>query len=449
MTKKSFVGAAPATALTAAINSAATSLSVSSIAGYPSTTGGPFVICVDRGTSSEEKMLVSATATGTFTVSTRGYDNTTATSHAAGATVEHVLDANTIAEANDHVNTTTRDDHTQYLNAARHDVSARHTFGAALGTPGAPAAVGTTAAAGTGAVPARADHVHVLGSGSVASAGLFVAGVVDASALATDAVTTVKIAANAVTTAKLAAGAVTATQIATDAVGSAQIAADAVGSSEIAADAVTSSELAASAVTGAKIASGAVSRDKLASGFTGVTVGTTAPTSPVEGEVFYDTTNDRLVAYTTATTGWVAPWNLPWGAIDYQASTSSQTVAAGSAGTETSLTGLSSTLTYVANRRVKVRLVLLNLQGTVSGDILLIKIKEGSTQLSLTTVTVPATNGYVPITAEVVLSPAAGAHTYTATIQRYSGTGGWSTGAGAGQAAYLLVEDLGNVGAPA
>lgn len=59
---------------------------------------------------------------------------------------------------------TAGDDHTQYMLASgsRHDLTGRHTFGAALGTPAAAStsALGDAAAAGTAAGPARADHVH-------------------------------------------------------------------------------------------------------------------------------------------------------------------------------------------------------------------------------------------------------------------------------------------------
>lgn len=451
MTKKTFSGGVPATQLSGALSSSATSFTVSSATGYPSGSGGPFVVCIDRGTASEEKILISSVASTTFTVASggRGYDGTTATTHSSSATVEHVLDATTIAEANDHVNTTSRDDHTQYLNTARHDVTSRHAFGAALGTPGSPAAVGTTASAGTGSVPARSDHVHELGAGSIDAAALFAAGVVDAAALATDAVTTVKIAANAVTSAKIATDAVTSTQIAADAVGASEIATGAVGSDELAANAVIAGKLANGAVdTAARLADGIVSRPKLATGFTGITVGS-APSSPVEGETYYNTTTDALLSYTTATTGWVAPWNLPWGVVDYAETATSQSVAAGSAGTETTVTSLASTQTYKGNRRIKLRAVMLNLSGTVSGDILLVRIKEGTTQIAMATVTIPAAGGYVPTAVEAIVAPSAASHAYTVTVQRYSGTGGWSSGAGAGQTAYFLVEDLGPTGAPA
>ena len=96
---KDFAGAAAATALTSAINSTAASFAVGDGSTYP-TGPTPFVIVVDRGLSTEEKMLVGSRATNTFTITERGYDGTTAQSHASGAIVEHCLDAHTIYQAN-------------------------------------------------------------------------------------------------------------------------------------------------------------------------------------------------------------------------------------------------------------------------------------------------------------------------------------------------------------
>lgn len=441
MAKKTYSGGVPATQLSGSLSAAATSFTVSSATGYPSGSGGPFVVCVDRGTASEEKILISSVASTTFTVASggRGYDGTSATTHSAAATVEHVLDAETVAEANDHVNTTSRDDHTQYLNNARHDVTARHAFGAALGTPGAPASVGTTASAGTGAVPARADHVHVLGA---------------------DSVTTTAIAASAITTAKFAAGAVDSAALASDAVTSAKIAADAVGSSEIATGAVGSAELAANAVIAGKLADGAVettarladgivTRAKLATGLTGVTVGS-APGSPVEGETYYDTTADALLSYTTATTGWVAPWNLPWGA---QAVASTTTNQSGIGGTATDLTSLSGAVgaSWPANRRIKIRVFLPGCAGTTANDAFELRIQEGATVLQANRISVNSAFQYVPATAEIVVTPTAGAHTYKAVMVRVSGTGTIDNGASSAStsAAVFTIEDLGPAGAPA
>jgi len=96
---KDFTGAAAATALTSAINSAAASFAVGDGSTYP-TGPTPFVIVVDRGLATEEKMLVGSRSTNTFTITERGYDGTTAQSHASGAIVEHCLDAHTIYQAN-------------------------------------------------------------------------------------------------------------------------------------------------------------------------------------------------------------------------------------------------------------------------------------------------------------------------------------------------------------
>lgn len=126
--RKSYAGGAARTTLNGSISNSATTIVVISGTGYP--TGGtyPFVITIDRGTVSEEKVLVQSRSGNTLTVaaSGRGYDSTTAVSHADSAYVEHTLDADTISEANLHVNDDTRDDHSQYLNTTRHDVTARH-----------------------------------------------------------------------------------------------------------------------------------------------------------------------------------------------------------------------------------------------------------------------------------------------------------------------------------
>ncbi len=37
--------------------------------------------------------------------------------------------------------------------------------------------------------------------------------------------------------------------------------------------------------------------------------------TPAEGNTIYETDTDRLLVYTTATTGWQPPWNLPFGDV--------------------------------------------------------------------------------------------------------------------------------------
>lgn len=129
----SHTGAAPVTGVAVGFSSGATTFTVNNGNGYPDGTVGPFVIKVDAGTASEEKILCSSRSSNTFTVSSspagRGFDGTSATSHGTGATnVEHDCSAIEIDDVNDHVYTTTRDDHTQY---AKTDGS-RNITGAAL-----------------------------------------------------------------------------------------------------------------------------------------------------------------------------------------------------------------------------------------------------------------------------------------------------------------------------
>lgn len=104
MLRREFTGAALRTNLSANISSGDSSFSVTDAVGFPSG-ANPFAVVVDRGTSDEEKMLISSRSGTTFTIQSRGYDGTVAKSHTSGAFVDHVLDAATIQD----MNTTTYD----------------------------------------------------------------------------------------------------------------------------------------------------------------------------------------------------------------------------------------------------------------------------------------------------------------------------------------------------
>lgn len=262
MARRDYSGNAVSTTLTAGIGPTDLSLSINDAAGWPSGgASGKFFVTIDRGESTEERILINSRTGTNLTIANvgdRGVDNTIPASHNPNASIEHTMTATDADEANAHLNDTSRDDHSQYLNAARHDVEARHQFGAALGTPGAPAAVGTVASPGDGDDPARENHVHIIGAGAINSSGQFAAGVIDAAAIAADAVGTSELAPDAVTATEIAANAVGTTELADDAVTAAKIAANAVGSSELADNAVDTAALADDAVTAAKLANNAV-----------------------------------------------------------------------------------------------------------------------------------------------------------------------------------------------
>ncbi len=99
MLRREFTGAALRTNLSANISNSASSFSVTDAEGFPSGSN-PFAVVVDRGTSDEEKMLISSRAGSSFTVQARGYDGTVAKSHTSGAFVDHILDAVTIQDMN-------------------------------------------------------------------------------------------------------------------------------------------------------------------------------------------------------------------------------------------------------------------------------------------------------------------------------------------------------------
>lgn len=102
--RRSYKGAAAATTISSGINASDTTFSLSATTGWPDGSGGDFMVSLDRGLAGEEKILCSSRSGFTVTVSGgvagRGIDDTSAASHASGATVEHVLGARDADEAN-------------------------------------------------------------------------------------------------------------------------------------------------------------------------------------------------------------------------------------------------------------------------------------------------------------------------------------------------------------
>jgi len=95
------------TTVASAFNGSATNIVVNGLTGYPSNT--PFIVAVDYNTSSEELVQVNAyTGTGPYTLSvTRGFNSTSPTNHAIGAVVRHVISAQDMTEAQQHIAATT------------------------------------------------------------------------------------------------------------------------------------------------------------------------------------------------------------------------------------------------------------------------------------------------------------------------------------------------------
>ncbi len=118
MPVREYSGSAKATTLSGSVTAAATVINVVDATGWPTGSVGPFVITLDAGVTTEEKVLVSGRTGNSLTVSARGFDGTTASDHGNAARVEHTLSATDIREANAHVNDTSGDPHPQYLTPA-------------------------------------------------------------------------------------------------------------------------------------------------------------------------------------------------------------------------------------------------------------------------------------------------------------------------------------------
>lgn len=160
-------GNAPSTGLASGMGAADTTFAVNSGTGYPTGAVGDFVISLDPGTNNEEKVLCSARSGATFTVASRGYDNTIASAHSAGSTnVQHVMAAAEIDDASGHINTSSRDDHTQYarVDGTRAFTGPITVIGGAVASGGVQGASVTALAALTG------NTLAVTGSAAITGA---------------------------------------------------------------------------------------------------------------------------------------------------------------------------------------------------------------------------------------------------------------------------------------
>jgi hypothetical protein len=88
------------TTLAIGCNSSVTSITVSSVSGFP--TSYPYTLAIDYDTSNEELVDVTA-ATGTNLTIVRGVDSTTAVAHSAGAVIKHAISGRDMREAQEHI----------------------------------------------------------------------------------------------------------------------------------------------------------------------------------------------------------------------------------------------------------------------------------------------------------------------------------------------------------
>ena len=271
--RKMFDGGATQASLQSGIDDTQLTLTVATGEGasFPDGSAGKFVIALGLGTSTEEKILVTSRSADLFTLSTRGYDDTTGNSHLAGVTVDHVLDASTIDQANRFVN----------LQSNKGDLVAHD------GTNAQAVPVGSNdeflvadSTQTTGVAYKSASDLNLATTAYVTTA----VGDEETARIAADsAETTARIAGDAAIAATdieieltgdvTGNGTITnlsdvsfATSIAANSVGSSEIAANAVGSSEIADSAVGTDQLVDLSVTTAKIAFNSINAGRIQDG---------------------------------------------------------------------------------------------------------------------------------------------------------------------------------------
>lgn len=104
MARREYQGASVPTTITSSITNSATSLTLTASTNWPT---GSFSAVIDPGLAGEEKILCTSRSGATVTITTRGYDGTTAASHNAGAIIYPVPTAIDFDEANSLVNTPT------------------------------------------------------------------------------------------------------------------------------------------------------------------------------------------------------------------------------------------------------------------------------------------------------------------------------------------------------
>lgn len=175
-----------------------------------------------------------------------------------------------------------------------------------------------------------------------------------------------------------------------------------------------------------------------------------------QGMAVYDKTLNKLLVYTTATTGWVPPWNLPWGIVPATAGGTSSngyvrvTTAQNGVGTTlTAVTNATVTFTAVANRlyRITAQVPVVQATGATRAQV---NVLDGATTIAASSVNnllgsaVSLNNQLLAVTTVTTLS--AGSHTVSLSVACETGT--INLPSSATVPTVLSIEDAGPVGAP-
>lgn len=183
---------------------------------------------------------------------------------------------------------------------------------------------------------------------------------------------------------------------------------------------------------------------------------TTRPSSPPEGMTIYETDTDRMLVYTSATTGWVPPWNKPWGVVTtssggtsgygYVKLTSSAQTGIGSSATD--ITNATVTFTAVANRLYRIT-AQADLIGTTLSVGQLQVIIDGTASASALEPVTGSSGAWQDRSPSITYATTLTAGSHTVKLAASVQAGSLTVNHATATPTTLIVEDAGPVGAPA
>lgn len=187
-----------------------------------------------------------------------------------------------------------------------------------------------------------------------------------------------------------------------------------------------------------------------------VCTSTTRPSSPPEGMTIYETDTDKMLVYTSATTGWVPPWNKPWGVVPATSGGTSgygyvKLVTSAQSGIGTSMTDVTNatvTFTAVANRLYRVSAQADMNHATTSENAQLQVILDG-TAIATSVIAITTAAAYNDRMAVIVTTFTTTSGSHTVKLQAATKSGTMTVQNATATPTILLVEDAGPVGAPA
>jgi hypothetical protein len=177
-----------------------------------------------------------------------------------------------------------------------------------------------------------------------------------------------------------------------------------------------------------------------------VCTSTTRPTSPPEGMAIYETDTDKVLVYTTATTGWQPPWNLPWGRVGSNTGTATTNIGT----SDVDLSNMSVSWSAVQNRRYRVSVQATIIAPSTGTDCnVFLSITDGSNVVQTTAAqTAGLLLSYSPMTVVDIFSyTSAAATVFRKARARVSASS--SNSVYLSHVPTILVEDIGPVSSPA